>query len=127
MLSKKLGHPLTEHRVKEIFSKIKQQSNDPGSTELDYEEFLEAFNGLGDLVDGDAVEKVVLHGPHDGGLDFNGNRVVGALLEHLDDAGAPVETSLGGCVEVGLELGKGGEFAELGEKLDVEIKFEKTI
>jgi len=50
MLSKKLGHPLTEHRVREIFSKIKQHTGDPSSTELDYDEFLEAFQYLEDRV-----------------------------------------------------------------------------
>ena len=42
-------------------------------------------------------------------------RLILLLLEELHDAGTAVELRLGGGVEVGTELGEGGEFAELGE------------
>jgi len=42
-LAKKLGNPITKHRAKEIFSKIKQHTANPESTELDFDEFKQAF------------------------------------------------------------------------------------
>src|SRR5690606_31974633 len=64
---------------------------------------------------GDVVHEAVLDGPESGDLLFHGNRVVLRLLEEFDDAAAEVELGLGTGVEIGAELGEGGELAELGQ------------
>src|SRR5207245_1879618 len=61
------------------------------------------------------VEQALGAGEDDGHLLLDGQRRVLALLEQLYHALAPRELHLGGLVEVGAELGKGGQLAILGE------------
>ena len=56
-----------------------------------------------------------MNGPKSYNLLLNGERIESGLFEELDYAAAAVELGLGFGVEVGAELGKGREFAELGE------------
>ena len=56
-----------------------------------------------------------MHRPQDGGLDFDGDGIVLLLFEDFDDALAAFELGLGFGVEIGAELGEGGQFAVLGE------------
>ena len=53
---------------------------------LSGEIFLQAFDCLGYLVDGYTVEKVILHGPHDGSLHLDGDGVVCPCLLYTSDA-----------------------------------------
>ena len=71
-------------------------------------------------LDRDLVEVAVLHRPEDGDLLFDRNRVVLRLLEQLHDALAAIELRLGGGIEVGTELGEGGQLAEL-RQVDLDL------
>src|SRR2546425_6792658 len=65
--------------------------------------------------DRDLVQVAVGGGEDDGDLLFHGERLVLVLLEDLGGALAAGEGRPGRLVEVGAELGEGGELAELGE------------
>ena len=71
---------------------------------------------LRDLVDGHAVEVTV-----DTGVDkwdhlVDGHGVVLFLLEQLGETLATVEGLLGGSIEIGTELGEGGDFTVLSQE-----------
>ena len=55
------------------------------------------------------------HGVDDSGLLLQRHGLVLGLLEDLGDALASIELGAGGAVEVRAELGKGGNFTELGQ------------
>src|ERR1051326_1550661 len=68
-----------------------------------------------DAVHGDIVHETVLDGPEHGHLDLNWNRVVLRLLENFHHAFAALDFGLGSGVQVGAELGEGGQLAELSQ------------
>src|SRR3989338_9764306 len=71
------------------------------------------------FVDGRFRKKLVIRGVEDGDLIFHGNRRAVLLFEYLDHAAAGLDTIGGFLVEVGGELHKRFEVAELRElKLD---------
>ena len=63
----------------------------------------------------DIVEEAVLDGPEEGDLHLGGFRGEGRLFKEFYDTGPAVELFFGPGVEVGAELGEGGEFPELCE------------
>src|SRR5204863_581222 len=78
-------------------------------------EGIEAGLELAAELDVDIVEVALGAGEDDQNLLFERQGLVLALLEDLDEAAAAVELVLGGLVEVGAELGEGGERAVLSE------------
>mmetsp|Transcript_24932 Transcript_24932/g.52180 ORF Transcript_24932/g.52180 Transcript_24932/m.52180 type:complete len:380 (+) Transcript_24932:270-1409(+) len=68
-----------------------------------------------DVGDGELVEEAARAGVDADNLLLEGHRHVLVLLEHLLQPRAAVEQVLGGGVEVGAELGEGGDLAVLGE------------
>jgi len=70
---------------------------------------------LADTVDGDLVEETVDTGEDDGNLVLNGEGLVLGLLEQLGKTGTTVQQELGGGIQIGTELGEGGDLTVLSE------------
>ena len=64
---------------------------------------------------GDFVNIAVSHGEETHDLLVQLKRLILGLFESFLNALAAIELALGGRVEIGAELGKGGELAELAE------------
>ena len=79
------------------------------------EKLLELHLEFFDSVHRNLVEIAILHRPQHGDLCFDRDRVVLDLLEKFDDARATVELRLRLGIQVGAELRKRRQFAELGQ------------
>lgn len=74
---------------------------------------------LADALDVDLVKVTVDTGVDDNNLVLNRHGLVLGLLEQLSETGTTVEQELGRSVQVGTELGEGGDLTVLGkEKLE---------
>lgn len=79
------------------------------------------FFEFGDFACDELVEMATDTGVKDGDLFFGGNGHVLLLLEQFSQLLTSVKQLLGGSIEIGTELGEGGDFTILGE-----LKFEGT-
>lgn len=70
---------------------------------------------LSDIVDGDSVQETVDTSVDDGDLDLDSQGLVLSLLEELSETGTTVEEETSGGIEIGSELGEGGDITVLGK------------
>jgi hypothetical protein len=70
---------------------------------------------LSDIGDGNTIEETVNTGVDNGNLDFDSQRLVLSLLEEFSETGTTVEEETSRGIEIGSELGEGGDITVLGE------------